>query len=459
MKSTLKRYLTSFSLFFSLLVNATTTLTGTIENYAGQTLTLHYINNFITQETSIVATSLVDSLGHFLFSFESPIQRTYYINLGTRQAQLTLQPEQTLSIELPQYQALRQADLLNPYFQKDNVLIYNEHIKDDNYYQTEIEIQSTIWLQKTLESTTPNYTAKQALDSLATWGKALQTPYLQSYLHYSSTLFYAMAHQENTAAIKQHYLQKAEPELQNTAFTALFSSEYNNPFLAPDGLFIPLVSQAIVEEKLDSTFIPALAKSLKIKHRNMAELLAIKGCFDAAKYAPSYDETIAHLMTDLETYITDSTLQELCNTTRQYIEHLMVGQPAPYYELYTLQGKKVPTVIKRKVVLLAFINTNIFSCQKQLRLLEKFKAQYKRQLEVVVVAVYQDHNELDRFLKRNDFKDLYFTLWENNQDIITDYRIQSLPQYYLIDSDGFLIYSPMSSPEEDMMEELITIFE
>lgn len=430
-------------------------LSGTVENT--NSVSLYYISNFITGEKTTVAQSLVGEDGQYQFSFETTELRTYYVNLGSRIAQVVIESEQDLILDLPDYAPLRKAEYLNPYFEQEIVLVYDNSIEDLNYHQMQIELLTARQLKRVLESASPSYTANSALDSIISIKENTKTIYLSDYLNFSEATFYQMAHPENIKAIKQKYLRNAEPKLQNTAFTKLFLSEYHNPFLAPDGIFYQNVSNVIVEGQLTDNFIASIASTLKIKNPIMAELVTIKGFYDAAMYAPSYQRTITELMVQLESQLQDPRMIDLCKTSRIKIERLMVGNSAPYYELFTLKGKKVPTILKRKTVLLAFVNTNIFECQKQLRLLEKYKEAYKRHLEVVVVAVYQDEKELERFLKRNSFENIYFTLWQNNEQLLVDYNVKSLPSYYLTGRDGKIIYAPLSSPEENMLEELQSV--
>ena len=447
----LRKHLTLIILSLASLSSAAS-LNGYVANT--KELTLCYVSNFLTGERTTVAQCTVTPEGYYSFEFESSILRTYYINLGSRQAQIVIAPDQHLTFDLPDYSPLRQADYLNPYFETGNILVYDENEKDINYHQMEIERCTARQLKRVLESQSPSFTSASAIDTI----KALETysniSYLKDYNTYSQALFYQMAHPENMQAIKQQYLRKATPDLQNTAFTKLFSAEYHNPFLASDGMFYQGVSDVIIAGTLTENFSTLMSKLYKVKDATMAELITIKGFYDAALYAPNYQRPLTQLMKQLETQLQDSCMITLCRSSRLKIELLMVGNPAPYYELFTLKGKKVPTVLKRRNVLLAFINTNIFECQKQLRLLEKYKAIYKRHIEIVVVAVYQDKEELARFLKRNPYENIYFTLWDNNEQLLEDYNIKALPTYFLTGKEGNIIYAPLSSPEETMLEEL-----
>ncbi len=448
-----------FSLIFLL---AFTTLqaakiSGTVANCLGQELKIYRISNFLTGEQQTLDSCTVDSAGLFTFSFTIEKTQNLFIDLGKQQAQIFIAPGQEITADLPNYSPLTKKEYLNPYFEKENILIYDENIPDLNSHIVDIEMATARQLKHVLESNTPSYTAEMATDTLLSLKEEFTTEFLKQYLKYSTAVFKQMAHPGNTSIVKKNYFRKAKPLLNNPAFTQLFTTEYENPFIAADGLFYEVVSQAIIKQNLPDNFTKSIATIFKIENSEMAELIVIKGFYDAANFAPNYQNAITTLMGQFEAQINSEELKALCHSTRKKIEQLMVGSPAPYYELYTLKGKKVPTVLKRRNVLLAFINTNLNACQRQLRLLEKYKAIYKRQIEIVVVSVYQDRKELERFLSRNDFEGLYFTLWDNNEALIQDYDIKVLPTYYFIGKDGKLVYSPLSSPEEYMLENLQTV--
>ncbi len=421
-------------------------------------LQLYYISNFLFNEKTVVGQCKVEDDGSFRFEFETDVLRTYYIDLGKRKAQIIIAPNAHLALDLPDYTPLRKADFLNPYFKQELILLFDENAHGLNYGQMRIEQASVRYFKHVIESKTPHYTAALILDSMKMMRSTFEHNYLRDYSKYSEAIFYQLAHPSNPKAIKQHYLRNAAPDLQNTAFTKLVSEHYHNPFLAPDGLFYQAVSEVIMDSTLSENFISTIGHILRLKNREMAELIAVKGFFDAARFAPDYQGIITLLMQQLEAHISSPAIKQLCASSRRKIERLTPGNPAPYYALATLSGKPTATALKRRHVLLAFINTNIFECQKQLRLLEKYKALFKRKLEVVVVPVYQDQQEVERFLQRNTYHDITFTLWQENEVLLNDYNVKVLPAYFLIGSDGRLIYAPLSSPEETMLEELQKVF-
>ena len=445
------------SLFFATTLQAAV-INGRIENYPTDSIRI-YTANPITKSKTLVSVSKVDSLGTFSFSFNANSFDTYYIPLGTRNAQISLTPNQDITVVLPPFIPFTTAERLNPFFEIENILVFNEDVKDINYYFTEIEIRQTLWMKEVLASSSPTIKAQQILDSIAEYERNSPDEEAQISLRMKSSFFLQMSAPEQQSIIKEKLLRHNAPQLNNPSYFQLLEQQFPQPFIAKDGLFYASVSNAILSGKLPNDFIKSIAKTHRISNDETAALLCIYGFYSASQIAPEYEGKMIDLMISLSEQIKDPNLRQLCIDTRKEMSTLCIGHPAPYYELYTPKGKKVPTVIKRRYVLLAFINTNIYTCQRHLRLLEKYKATFKRDLEIVVIASYQEKEEINRFLERNSYEKLFFTLWDNQQQLLNDYNINALPQYYLISPEGELLKAPLSAPDEHMLEELQSTIE
>ncbi len=432
-------------------------ISGYVDGCKGRELQLYVINNFMTNSILVLDSCVVDENNYYEFYIDGDTPIVCNVDLGLYIAQIIVAPDKDVIVDLPEYVALTRKQFLNPYFSKETILLYDQSVKDLNFYVYDIESYVDNELKSVLSSLSPSSTAALSLDSINQKIESFDNPFLKNYLRYSSAIFHRFVEPEKVNLIKELYFQNSSVDLINPAFTQLISSEYPNPFIADDGLFYKEVSDAMINSQLSPNFVDDIAKIHNLKSRDMAELIAIMGFYSAAAYASTYRSDIVKLMAQLEELILDEELKHLCVNTRLDMEKLMVGYPAPYYELYTVNDKKVPTVLKRKNVLLAFVNTNIYDCQRHLQMLENIKTMYKRDIEVVVVGVYQERQELERFLSRNEFENLFFVSWDNNEKLLFDYDIKSLPTYYLVDENGNFVYAPMSSPDEDMLMELQAI--
>ena len=447
-----------FILFLTISSLSATTISGYVGNCQGKELKIKIQSNFIIGEFTTLDSCFVDENNYYEFTVNQNNVSVCFVDLGKCTAQLVVEPSCDLKIDLPDYTPLTKKEYLNPYFKKDNILLYDEQSVDLNFHIKELELLVAKELKSVLESNVPQIAALSSIDTVERKIKTLESDFLRNYLTYTSTIFYQFTQPERVNLVKELFFQDAEVDIVNPAYANLFLSEYSNPFIAADGLFYSEVSDAILSGKLSADFIEKIADTHRLKNVTIAELVAVKGFYSSALHAANYQQDIVKLMSQLEGLIADDEIKKMCRSTRLHIEKIMVGSPAPYYELNTIKGKKVPTVLKRKNVLLSFINTNIFDCQRHLQLLAKYKEIYKREIEIVVVCVHQNPQEIERFLNRNEFDDFYFVLPDDENKILHDYNVKILPNYYFIDRQGCFAYSPMSSPEEDMLYELQQYF-
>ena len=433
-------------------------ISGYVGNCKGKELKIQMLSNFITREFTTLDSCIVDEDNCYEFVVNQQDISVCFIDLGQYDAQLIVDTSHDLSVNLPDYAPLTKKEYLNLYFKKESVLLYDEQFDDMNFHIKELEFFVTKELKNVMDSENPQFAALASIDSVEQKLKDLECDFLRNYLTYTSSILYQFAHPERINLLKELFLQDTEVDLSNPAYTNLFLSEYINPFIASDGLFYSEVSDAILNQKLSEDFIDNIASMYSLKNVSVAELLSVKGFYSATLQNDNYQKDIVKLMEQLESLITTDEIKKLCRSTRLYIEKMMVGSPAPYYELNTIKDRKAPTILRRKEILLSFVNTNIYDCQRHLQLLKEYKEIYKREIEVIVVCVHQNPQELERFFRRNKFDNLYFVLPDNENKILDDYNVKILPSYYFIDKEGCFAYSPMSSPEEDMLYELQQYF-
>ncbi|MFT6747800.1 MAG: hypothetical protein ACJAZ2_002157, partial [Glaciecola sp.] len=95
------------------------------------------------------------------------------------------------------------------------------------------------------------------------------------------------------------------------------------------------------------------------------------------------------------------------------------------------------------------------SFDKEVEIMEMFKNKYKKELEIVCVSVDMDTLNFSELKAKyqNDIKFIHYNFQSevmfnyNIEDFRLDrYEIENIAKYYLIDPDGYLVFSPAKSP-------------
>ena len=128
---------TSLFLVFSFLQgNAQTdVVSGNAKTYAGDTLKMYSIDDYITKNETLISTAIVDADGNFSFEVKVKDVVLAYIDLTVFKGLIFLQPNRKQVIVLPEKQRIAIQDQLNPYFRKTEfyVKMLNKDNDDLNY--------------------------------------------------------------------------------------------------------------------------------------------------------------------------------------------------------------------------------------------------------------------------------------------------------------------------------------
>lgn len=138
---------------------------------------------------------------------------------------------------------------------------------------------------------------------------------------------------------------------------------------------------------------------------------------------------------------------------------LSVGQQAPLFSFRdSLMNKyDLADLYTNKFVLLSFWDATCLPCIRSFPLIKSIHATYGKQLEIVHVSLDRTEATWKKALKR------YNLPWINtcnlppyikDYDALTLYNIHYIPQYFLINKDGKIIYHNIQSGDNDDYEKL-----
>jgi len=128
---------------------------------------------------------------------------------------------------------------------------------------------------------------------------------------------------------------------------------------------------------------------------------------------------------------------------------------APDFNLLDIKGKKVALQnLKNNYVLLTFWSTSCKPCLEEMPTILQLNNSYA-QKKLTVISVSTD-TEREIFLKTiKKYQMNWINIYGNLGDIIKSYGVKSIPQIYLIDKSGKIIYS--REEEEDFTPELLIL--
>lgn len=141
--------------------------------------------------------------------------------------------------------------------------------------------------------------------------------------------------------------------------------------------------------------------------------------------------------------------------------NIACAEQATNFELKDLAGKTVSLEdFKGKVVFVDFWATWCPPCRASIPAVEALYEKYKDNDDVCFIGINlsEDKETVSKFVKREGIQ--YLVLLSNNK-VITDYKIRSIPAFFIIDKEGniankYLGYgSGLESKWEDEIKELL----
>ncbi len=136
-----------------------------------------------------------------------------------------------------------------------------------------------------------------------------------------------------------------------------------------------------------------------------------------------------------------------------------VGDPAPDFELTTLDGQKITNEsVKGKVVLLNFFATWCGPCRTELPHLSKTYQEWKDDDRVIVLSVGREHTKDDLTKFKEETKlDLSFAP-DPEREMYSKFATRWIPRNYVIAPDGTIAMQEIGF-DEDAFKAMIALIE
>jgi cytochrome c biogenesis protein CcmG, thiol:disulfide interchange protein DsbE len=138
-------------------------------------------------------------------------------------------------------------------------------------------------------------------------------------------------------------------------------------------------------------------------------------------------------------------------------EHIVVaGDTAPDFNLTTDNGKRItPTNFGGKVLVLNFWASWCPPCVQEMPSLNEFQKMFAAD-GVVVLGVSVDHNEKNYRAMLKNFKVVFPTVRDPEENVSYRYGTYKVPESYIIDRNGKVVRKFVGLPEQDGVAKLWT---
>ena len=437
-----------------------TTLSGVESSYAGKQLKLNTKLDEIVGLEHTLAECSVDEKGFFSFvvDIDAPIQA--FIPTEGFNGYIFLEPGVNYQVNIPIYTERTLAQKLDPYYKPTDILLEIIGMKQDdfNYKLMQFEDAFDFYSMKHVmygsQVDSILVSIQQMRDIFPDFN---QDSFLNSYMENRFLLLLNSSQQvyQDSIISRLNHLG-AQPS--NPAFWDIFNNVFDD--------FIPqtaydrqqyLAFQRVIEEGNVKMYFMLITKRYGITDRSLRELVAIKWLSDLLNQNQFDQFKVLDLLQKIGAGISDDRNRAILTEILNSASSIIIGEKIPDFEIISLEGKKKKiSDFIGEYIYLNFENSSIDQTQKDLDVLTRFQSDYKNNLTIVNVGLYDTKELVGRLAQR--YPKMSFFYSEDSDSLRKLYHLSSIPHFFLIDKDGKFLMTKGAEPSDELRMLLQHIF-
>ena len=370
-----------------------------------------------------------------------------WIECGQCEPLLYVEPGKTYQVELPYCPPKKSQQFADPFFEPYSILLVPRNFDDDELNH-KIAMYESSFLGA-LDSISKYTYLPRMIREAGKFKYQLQQKYEKdTNTYFNDYLFYRLM-----------FLQRLENPYNNTEVLSETlnknCSNYNNP--AFWDIFEILTAGYFTDRETNEFTINFRSALLSGKMQNLLNLIPVSNLYNREIFALKsiYDAAIEDpgLKANCENILKSFSIHgNLSDEIRKELRDLQPGDSVPYFELPAANGDLVPFSLEKRLVLLSFVYPEYEETQKDFQLLEKLKMRWNKEIEIVVIVMFQDLIEFQSFVKNYPETKLRFVWWDNDRALRSSFFIRAFPDFFLVGKDGRLILSHAPVPQEGLSQ-------
>ena len=443
-----------FFIFFSpfILNGAEVTISGIAGSYAGKNLTLRAYTDQIIKNERILSVAEVDASGFFSFtiSLVSPIQA--FIPMDLYNGFIFLEPGKQYRVKLPEYVERSLPQKLDPYFAPKEYLLEIEDLQkgDFNFQLMEFEEAFDFFTMKHLVYGSNPDSIQASIQEMRNIFTDLDKRFQIRFKEYRYLLLNNLVPRINQNSIIAQ-LNRFGADVENPAFWDAFNSVFSD-FIkrAADNREEYSVFQKIVEEANAKMLFAHLKNRYGITDTDLQELVAIKLIYDLINTDDFDKFKVIELLNRLGGGVQTELNRELLTAVIEKASLNTLGSPAPDFMGTAPNGKQhFLSDYKGKYIYLNFGNTQIDQTQKDLNVLLRFYENYKKDMVIINLFLYDTPEQVARIAA--PYKDKMIFLHIEESDLLREiYQVKNIPSFFLLDKNGNFLMTKGVEPNDEL---------
>ena len=435
--------------------SATVHISGKAPEYAGNSIQLNTLHDFVSEEKIKLGTLRFNSEGEFSLDLELSETTLCFADFDGYHGMIYLEQGKSYEILLPPKRTLTESQKRNPFVKAEQVWFgtANPDQNELNYQIQKFEQEYTTLENKYFDQIFINHskglvdTVKQSLDK--EFPNTRSVLFEMHKLYRKANLDFAL-NQGKSAGFMEKYFSETKPNHQLAAYATLFNQQFLNYFnlLANNTKTAEiknLVNQSELK-KLDDYFQKQLHLNPELSHWVL--LKSMKDAYYSNLFSKA---SILKMLDEIKTTDWSNYEQKTAQLIRTQLTWLSSGSNPPALILKNLQGQKVNiSEFPNKYIYLHFTDPVNTICRQHLDALKIIATHYPDKLVIINVIPNRP-----AFKNDSNWPGIFTTTESNIEEI---YKVKTYPNSFLIGKDGKLLLSPAPNPIDGLDRQLGQIF-
>jgi thiol-disulfide isomerase/thioredoxin len=435
-----------FSIFCASITLAQTSIIGQAKEFPNESIRVFEYEDFLTYKRKEILKTTSDSTGKFEFNLDVSNTKMITLQFKDFNTAFYVDSNQRYQFSLPSIDTsliyFNEPLYISPQFEVNDITNINQLISDFN-----AEYES--FVRKNLSS----FVTKSVRLKVDTFCLQVKTKYakinhdfFQNYVDYSLAVL-EMTSTVNKKQLYQSKIHQSPVLYSNDAYMDFFNQFYSNIFKSFNSNdYSELIVALKVKMSINDIF-SIFNRYDYLKNDTIKELVLLKSLYENYRNPEFSKKSILYVLNDIENNSSISEHQLIAKNISNKLSSVDIGSFAPDFTLTDLNGNKVTLseLTKNKYVYLDFWATWCSPCVKEMKLISDLKNKYGDYVTFVSISIDKNQRTMNRFVEKNKY-DWTFLYFDDNQELIQQYKASAIPLYYLIAPGGRIVQSPAFRP-------------
>jgi peroxiredoxin len=334
-------------------------------------------------------------------------------------------------------------------------LIFENLPKTDINYRI---LQFDRWLDEFLAQelfTLANDSFRLALDTfkydVATYYQDYKDPYFFDHVVYSIASVERIGHiaddrEKNKARVYIDYLLNKPVKTGHQQYMRFFDSFYENYLSMANRTFENALNAHLAKGNING-IRNLLRQDIYLGDSLLLELVMVKGLLDLHRVGDFPSDRIEHALLQISKSSKFEQAANIAGLVYNKLIALVPGNQAPELNLPTVTSDTVRLAdLKGKYVYLTFFDPECTPCLSDFHIMPSLHERYGKDFEFISISTRSNMESLRKFAAAH--REVYWTLadLDNQQHVLQQYKVSTLPWYILIDREGRIIQAPSYAP-------------